>query len=64
MLKNKLWRLLKLSFESVNKPVVWSWVAPVACTYASKASVAMRINVVPVSTIPAVWERMGVFDDP
>ena len=64
MLKNRLSRLLKLSLEMVKRPVVWSSVAPVAFTYASKALVAMRIKVVPVSTMPAVVSRIVVFEDP
>lgn len=64
MLKNRLSRLLKFSLEMVKRPVVWSWVAPVAFAYASKALVAMRIKVVPVSTMPAVLSRIGVFEEP
>lgn len=43
-----------------SKPVVLSSTAPVADLYRLKASVAIRRSVVPVSTIPAVEDRMEV----
>ena len=58
--KNKDLREEYLELEILSKPVVLSSEAPVAETYLLYASVAMRIKVVPVSTIPAVSGRMFV----
>lgn len=43
-----------------SRPVLASLTAPVAFWYALKPWVARRIRVVPVSTMPAVVERMVV----
>lgn len=44
----------------MSRPVTASKVAPVALTYFLYASVARRIRVVPVSTMPAPLEMMVV----
>jgi len=58
--KNKDLREEYLELEILSKPVLLSREAPVAETYLLYASVAMRIKVVPVSTIPAVELKMVV----
>ena len=49
---------------SVRGPVVSPIVATVSFWYLLKASLAMSMSVVPVSTIPAVFPRMVAPDDP
>lgn len=53
-------KLLYWAWVSLSNPVVESSCAPVAAFYLVNASEASRINEVPVSTMPAVEERMGV----
>ena len=60
MLKYRLSRLSYSAVERRRRPVSSSLVAPVASWYASKAFVAIRTSVVPVSTMPAVDERIVV----
>ena len=64
MAKFKFWRFAKSAAESVSRPVVWSSVAPVRFVYVLKASVARSVNVVPVSTMPAVWASTAVLSEP
>jgi len=54
ILKYKLCILSNCSWVTVKCPVTLSNVAPVACWYAWKASVAIKSSVEPVSTTPAV----------
>ena len=60
MVKNKDWREEYLALVILSKPVLSSRVAPVAERYFLYALVAMRIKVVPVSTMPAVVAKMLV----
>ena len=60
IVKYKHLRLSYCSLVILSMPVVSSRTAPVAFLYASKASVARRMRVVPVSAMPAVFARIGV----
>lgn len=59
-MKDKVDNLLKLLVETVSRPVALSRVAPVADLYLLNPLVAIKMRVVPVSTIPAVLDRMVV----
>ena len=60
MVKKRLLRLSNWLLEILRRPVTESFSAPVAVWYASKASVARKRKVVPVSTMPALVERICV----
>ena len=64
MVKNRLCSFAYWAVVSVRGPVVSSIVSPVRFWYLLKASLAMSMSVVPVSTIPAVFPRMVAPDDP
>ena len=64
MVKNRLCSFACRAVVSLRRPVVPSIVAPVRFRYLLKASLAMSMSVVPVSTIPAVFPRMIAPDDP
>ena len=64
MVKNRLCSFAYWAVVSLRRPVVLSIVAPVRFWYLLKASLAMSMSVAPVSTIPAVFPRMIVLDDP
>ena len=64
MVKNRLCSFAYWAVVSLRRPVVPSTVAPVRFWYLLKASLAMSMSVVPVSTIPAVFPRMVAPDDP
>lgn len=60
MVKNRLCSWANWSAVRRSKPVAWSGTPPVARWYAVKASEAMRMSVVPVSTMPAVVCKITV----
>ena len=60
MLKVKLFSELNLELVSLRRPVVSSSVAPVKDWYLLKALVAIKRSVVPVSTMPAVDDKIVV----
>lgn len=65
ILTSPSWKLRGCKFaywvaEILRRPVEVSSEAPVADLYALNASVAIRTSVVPVSTMPAEFVRMGV----
>ncbi len=64
MSKLRVWSLPNCAVVSLSKPVVSSFTPPVALVYLSKASLAIRTRVVPVSTIPAVSDKIAVFAVP
>ena len=64
MVKNRLCSFAYWAVVGLRRPVVLSIVAPVRFWYLLKASLAMSMSVVPVSTIPAVFPRMVAPDDP
>ena len=64
MVKNRLCSFAYWAVVSLRRPVVPSIVAPVRFWYLLKASLAMSMSVVPVSTIPAVFPRIVAPDDP
>jgi len=59
-MKNKLFKLANWAEVIRRRPTLESKTAPVAETYWLYASVAIKIRVVPVSTIPAVVGRIVV----
>ena len=60
MLKNRLCRLANWEVVKRRRPVLRSATAPVALWYRLRASEAMSTSVVPVSTIPAVVDKIEV----
>jgi len=58
--KNRLWRFANCVGVRRRSPVAASGTAPVAFWYVVKALEAISTRVVPVSTIPAVVERIFV----
>ena len=60
IVNTKFWSFAKFALEIFRRPVALSSVAPVALWYLLNASDARYRRVVPVSTIPAVVERMVV----
>ena len=64
MVKYRLCSFAYWAVISLRRPVVPAIVAPVRFWNRLKVSLAMSINVVPVSTIPAVFPRMFAPEDP
>jgi hypothetical protein len=56
--KNKLFRLAYWAGVMDSKPTLLSNTAPVRDTYCANASEAIRMRVVPVSTMPALRGRI------
>ena len=64
MVKNRLCSFAYWAVVSLRRPVVPSIIVPVKFWYLLKASLAMNMSVVTVSTIPAVFPRMVALEDP
>jgi hypothetical protein len=59
VIKYKLFKFAYLAAGIERRPTLLSKAAPVTEAYLLNASVAIKMRVVPVSTIPAVAERMA-----